>query len=159
MLLNNFLFHWKIDYNRINYGNVHDKERNFYEQVNTTRVGVTFMEITDILRGSVDSSDYKGYIFGLLFLKRLSDTFEEKKRNQISEHGEEIGSLLADDPDQHQFFVPIVAKWEEIRKHAEDIGSAINVAFEALENENATLEGVLTPIDFNRKEVLKDSTS
>ena len=58
----------------------------------------------DILRGSIDSSDYKNYILGLLFLKRLSDRFEEES---------EIVRRKGDNPedrDEHQFFVPPQAR-------------------------------------------------
>lgn len=112
-------------------------------------------ESANILRGSIDSSDYKSYIFGLLFLKRINDVFEEQQENLFEKHGEKIGKLLKDDPDQYQFYVPEKARWNEVRSKGQDIGTAVNVAFEALENDNATLEGVLTTIDFNR-EVLTD---
>lgn len=112
-------------------------------------------ESANILRGSIDSSDYKSYIFGLLFLKRINDVFEEQQENLFEKHGEKIGNLLKDDPDQYQFYVPEKARWDEVRSKGQDIGTGINVAFEALENDNATLEGVLTTIDFNR-EVLTD---
>lgn len=112
-------------------------------------------ESANILRGSIDSSDYKSYIFGLLFLKRINDVFEEQQEGLFEKHGEQLGNILKDDPDQYQFYVPEKARWNEIRSKGQDIGTAINVAFEALENDNATLEGVLTTIDFNR-EVLTD---
>jgi len=119
-------------------------------------------ESANILRGSIDSSDYKNYIFGLLFLKRINDVFEEEAIKQEKEmlkgkySKEEAKELAWEDKDFHQFFVPKRARWSEIRKVTQDIGDKLNKAFEALENENTVLQGVLSSVDFNDKERLPD---
>ncbi len=111
-------------------------------------------ESANILRGSIDSSDYKNYIFGLLFLKRLSDVFVETAKKIEREEGDDYGWY---DRDERQFFVPDRALWEYIQSQTQDIGNTINKAFEALEEENASLDGVLASIDFNDKEKLPDT--
>jgi type I restriction enzyme M protein len=91
----------------------------------------------------------------MLFLKRLSDVFEEEAERIEKETGNK--TVAWNDPDEHEFFVPDKARWDYIKTHTQNLGEILNKANDALEEWNtATLEGVLTATDFNDKDRLPD---
>ena len=109
----------------------------------------------DKLRSNMDAAEYKHVVLGLIFLKYVSDSFEEKYQQLVAEgYGDE------EDRDEYLaeniFYVPKEARWSEIQKHATgtDIGSVIDRAMEAIEKENDSLKGVLTK-NFSRPELDK----
>lgn len=121
------------------------------ERLTVDRLERYLWSAADILRGSIDSSDYKNFIFGILFLKRLSDRFDEERETLVKDGDD------PEDRDNHQFFVPKRARWSEIQKVATDLGTALNRACAALEQANGALEGVLAGIDYNDERKLGDA--
>lgn len=108
-----------------------------------------------LLRGNLDAADYKNVVLGLIFLKYLSDRFDQRYQELVAD-----GDGFEEDRDFYEekrvFYVPAEARWTSVAKVAHDpeVGIAIDTAMQAIERENSSLKDVL-PKNFARPELDK----
>jgi type I restriction enzyme M protein len=108
----------------------------------------------DKLRNNMDAAEYKHVVLGLIFLKYISDTFEEHRAKLLAGEGEYAGAN-PEDPDEYKaenvFWVPAEARWSHLQANAKqsNIGKLVDDAMVAIERDNVRLKGVL-PKDYAR---------
>ncbi len=109
-------------------------------------------QMADALRGSMDAAEYKHVVLGLIFLKYISDTFEEQRARLEAERAQ---GADPEDPDEYRaaniFWVPQEARWSFLKAQARQpaIGRLVDEAMTAIERDNPALKGVL-PKDYAR---------
>lgn len=108
-----------------------------------------------VLRGNIDASEYKSVVLGLIFLKYISDRFEEKY-NQLKEEGDGFEEDIDEYTSEGIFFVPQGARWSDVaaKAHTPEIGVTIDNAMRSIEKENKRLKDIL-PKNFARPELDK----
>ncbi|MCD6399405.1 SAM-dependent DNA methyltransferase [candidate division WOR-3 bacterium] len=104
------------------------------------------------IRGPIDAPKYKDYILPLIFIKRLSDVFEDEIKRIAEEYGKSIefvDKLLREDHSLVRFYIPEKARWSNIAKQSTGIGEYLTDAVRSIARENPKLQGVIDIVDFN----------
>lgn len=115
----------------------------------------------DLLRGAIDQSDFKAFIFPLMFFKRISDVYLEEYGHALAESGGD--HEFAAFAENHRFAIPEGCLWEDVRSRTENVGGALVAAFRGIEKANSqaltgqNLYGIFGNAPWTNKEKLPDA--
>ena len=103
------------------------------------------------IRGEIDAPKYKDYILPLIFLKRLSDVFDDEIEKLAEDYGDRrtAQELIEEDHSLVWFYIPPKARWSNIIKQSTKLGEYLTDAVRAIARENPKLQGVIDIVDFN----------
>jgi type I restriction enzyme M protein len=108
-----------------------------------------------ILKGPVDASDFKVYIFPLLFFKRISDVYDEEYRQALDESEGDVD--YASLPEFHRFDIPMGCHWKNVRETTTNVGIAIEKSLRSIEQANQQfLYGIFGDAQWSNKNKLSD---
>lgn len=112
----------------------------------------TLWESANKLRGSIEPSEYKHVVLGLIFLKFVSDMFEERRKELIVEGKEDYTEMVEFYTMKNVFYLPVESRWSTIKQHAKqtDIALRIDTALHTIEKTNKALKGALPDNYFSR---------
>ena len=104
-----------------------------------------------VIRGEIEAPRYKDYILPLIFIKRLSDVFEDEFLELVEIFGskERAEEAIRKDPSLVKFYMPEIARWENIRKQSTNLGEYLTKATREIAKHNPKLQGVVDIVDFN----------
>ena len=104
----------------------------------TTGYEAELWAMADALRGSMDAAEYKHVVLGLIFLKYISDAFEERRATVLAEFGEDAAEDRDEYTAENIFWVPTEARWAHLKAQARQstIGLTVDQAMAAIERDN-----------------------
>ena len=125
------------------------------EKLTLTQLEQYLSKAAWILKGPVDASDFKVYIFPLLFFKRISDVYDEEYSKALEDSNGDIE--YASLPEFHRFEIPKGAHWKEVRETTSNVGGVIERALRAIETANQQyLYGIFGDAQWSNKNKLSD---